>query len=72
LDLDPAQEMALHYRIRKRRGKEVLQEGYSKHNLLASYVHGHWASNPPIALNFIAACARIQASAKLHASARIR
>lgn len=50
--------LELCYRLRKRRGKEVSQEGYFKGQLLASYVHGHWASNPSIAHHFVEACAR--------------
>ena len=32
-------------------------EGYQRDNLLASYVHLHFASNPRLAPNFVAACA---------------
>ena len=31
-------------------------EGYGADNVLATYVHGHWASNPSIADAFVAAC----------------
>jgi len=39
----------------KRTGKTQL-EGYGAHNILASYVHAHWASNPSVAHAFVAAC----------------
>lgn len=42
------------YRLRKRRGGEVLEEGYAKGRVLGSYVHAHWASNPAIPRNFLA------------------
>jgi len=32
------------------------EEGYSRPNLVASYVHAHWASNPSIAKSFVRAC----------------
>lgn len=36
--------------------KQTRVEGYGLDNVLASYVHGHWASNPGIAEAFVAAC----------------
>lgn len=32
-------------------------EGYCRDNVLASYVHAHWASNPACAESFVASCA---------------
>jgi CobQ-like glutamine amidotransferase family enzyme len=32
----------------------VIQEGYARGRILASYAHGHWASNPVIAQNLVA------------------
>jgi cobyrinic acid a,c-diamide synthase len=58
LELAPLSGTAFNYRLRRRKGKEVVPEGYSKSSLLASYVHGHWASNPSIASSFVAACLR--------------
>jgi cobyrinic acid a,c-diamide synthase len=48
------------YTMRKRRGGETSTEGFvsSSGQLLASYVHAHFASNPRIAAGFVAACAR--------------
>lgn len=41
----------------KRTGQTQL-EGYGTQNILASYVHAHWASNPSIPKHFVQACAR--------------
>lgn len=50
------------YTIRRRRGGDPQLEGYSpKDNVLASYVHAHWASNPAIAENLVLACAEREA-----------
>lgn len=38
-----------------RTGREQI-EGYGAANILASYVHGHWASNPSIPEAFVQAC----------------
>ncbi len=32
------------------------EEGYARENVVASYVHAHWASNPSIAKSFVRAC----------------
>lgn len=45
------------YAVRRRRGGEVFREGYRIGNMLASYVHAHWASNPLMAEGFVQACA---------------
>ncbi len=34
------------YSVRRRRGGQVAREGYRAENVLASYVHAHWASEP--------------------------
>jgi cobyrinic acid a,c-diamide synthase len=41
----------------KRTGRSQV-EGYGTGNILGSYVHSHWASNPQIATNFVEACSR--------------
>ncbi|MBF6569416.1 MAG: cobyrinate a,c-diamide synthase [Candidatus Binataceae bacterium] len=46
------------YRMVRRRDGQVTPEGYHLKNVLASYVHAHWASNPGIAEGLIEACAR--------------
>jgi cobyrinic acid a,c-diamide synthase len=45
------------YRVATRRRKDTFAEGYVRDNVLASYVHAHWASNPRLAENFVASCA---------------
>jgi cobyrinic acid a,c-diamide synthase len=46
------------YEIQSRMGGESQPEGFVKNNLLASYVHLHFASNPDLARKFINACQR--------------
>lgn len=46
------------YRVRKRKGDQTFSEGYSKNNVIGSYVHAHWASNPNVPENFVNACIR--------------
>jgi cobyrinic acid a,c-diamide synthase len=46
------------YRLHTRRTGAIAHEGYGRDNLLASYVHAHWASNPALAEAFVRACAR--------------
>jgi cobyrinic acid a,c-diamide synthase len=45
------------YHVRRRRGGDASPEGFAMHQVVASYVHAHWASNPRIAESFVAACA---------------
>jgi cobyrinic acid a,c-diamide synthase len=46
------------YGVHVRYGGTVLQEGWASRNVLASYVHAHWASNPAVARGFVESCAR--------------
>ena len=46
------------YGVQVRYGGTVLQEGWASRNVLASYVHAHWASNPAVARGFVESCAR--------------
>ncbi len=55
--LEGAQVDGLAYRVRRRRGGSTAPEGYGQGNVLASYVHAHWASNPMAAEGFVSACA---------------
>jgi cobyrinic acid a,c-diamide synthase len=41
------------WRLRGKRQGSVIQEGYARGRILASYAHGHWASNPSIAEHFV-------------------
>jgi cobyrinic acid a,c-diamide synthase len=50
------------YSVRKRRGGSVFAEGYGDGNVLGSYVHVHWASNPLCAQGLVSACARFRES----------
>jgi len=54
--LRPEGSGACAYAIQPRRGGESQPEGFAKDNLLASYVHLHFASNPSLARNFVSAC----------------
>jgi cobyrinic acid a,c-diamide synthase len=53
----PAPEMNCVYRLQRRRTGAVEREGYCRGNILASYVHAHWASNPSVAAGFVESCA---------------
>jgi cobyrinic acid a,c-diamide synthase len=44
------------YTVRRRRGGEATAEGFVVHNVVASYVHAHWASNPRVAESFVKSC----------------
>jgi cobyrinic acid a,c-diamide synthase len=46
------------YRVTPRWGGAPFVEGFRRSNLIASYVHAHWASNPAVAENFVQTCAR--------------
>lgn len=46
----------LAYTVRRRRGGTTHAEGYGGTNVLASYVHAHWASNPLCAEGLVSSC----------------
>jgi cobyrinic acid a,c-diamide synthase len=46
------------YNVAPRWGGAPFVEGYRAGNVLASYVHAHWASNPAVAEALIGACIR--------------
>jgi cobyrinic acid a,c-diamide synthase len=57
-DLTPA------YRITRHYDRQVMREGYRLKDVLASYVHAHWASSPSIAKHLVEACTRNPANRK--------
>jgi cobyrinic acid a,c-diamide synthase len=46
------------YRITSHHDDRLIREGYCLKNVLASYVHAHWASNPGAAKQLVEVCAR--------------
>jgi cobyrinic acid a,c-diamide synthase len=50
------------YNVKPRWGGAPFVEGYRIGNLLASYVHAHWASNPAIAEALVRSCVASRAS----------
>ena len=58
--LEPAPGGIEHaYAVRPKWGDEFT-EGYHSGTLLASYVHGHWASNPSAAAGLVESCAQFR------------
>jgi cobyrinic acid a,c-diamide synthase len=57
--LEPEPPVAIErlYRVAPRWGGAPFTEGFRSGQLIASYVHAHWASNPVVAANFVEACA---------------
>jgi cobyrinic acid a,c-diamide synthase len=45
------------YTVAPHWGGEPFSEGFQCGNVVGSYVHSHWASNPAVADNFVRACA---------------
>jgi cobyrinic acid a,c-diamide synthase len=60
LDESGAEALPHLYTVRPKWGAEF-EEGYTREDLVASYVHAHWASNPSIAEAFVRACANVRA-----------
>ena len=59
---EPAGAVALAYSVRRPGADQPFREGYRVgENVLASYVHAHWASNPRVAEAFVASCAAARA-----------
>jgi cobyrinic acid a,c-diamide synthase len=52
----------LAYTVQRRHGGQVTHEGYRLENVLASYVHAHWASTPAAARGLVESCARFAQS----------
>ncbi len=60
-NLQPAPgELERLYSVKPRWGGETFAEGYHVGNVLASYVHAHWASNPKVAEGFVRSCAQFR------------
>ncbi len=58
----PSPERVDHvYSLRRRRGDTTIKEGYRLKNVVASYVHAHWASNPNVASGLVESCVRHRA-----------
>jgi cobyrinic acid a,c-diamide synthase len=57
-ELAPAPDASVDriYAVRGRRAKEFEREGYRVKNVIASYVHAHWASNAKVPLELVRAC----------------
>jgi cobyrinic acid a,c-diamide synthase len=58
LEPDPL-DIARAYTVRPKWGNSFA-EGYCANNILASYVHAHWASNPSIAAGLVDSCERFR------------
>jgi cobyrinic acid a,c-diamide synthase len=58
LKREGAPASAAPYAVRRRRGPHAEPEGHQVRNVLASYVHAHWASNPLVARGLVESCAR--------------
>lgn len=52
------------FAIRRRRDGVTLEEGFMLNNVIASYVHAHWSSNPGMAEAMVAACVRASRAKK--------
>jgi cobyrinic acid a,c-diamide synthase len=48
------------YRVEVQRTGAELHEGYGGGNVLATYVHAHWASSPEIPTRFVERCAAVR------------
>jgi cobyrinic acid a,c-diamide synthase len=59
---DGADRIDRMYNVAPRWGGAPFVEGYRIGNVLASYVHAHWASNPVIAEALVGACLRSRAA----------
>jgi len=55
-EIEMPEEVHRVYRVSARNGQETFIEGYASGNVLGSYIHLHFGSNPQVADNFVAAC----------------
>ena len=61
-ELVPRGRLERIYRLRSVRTGELVEEGYRVKNVVASYVHTHWACNRDVPLSFIDACKKYRRS----------
>ena len=54
------EEVARCYRLCRPGGEDLGPEGYRVHNVLASYVHLHFGSNPQVPANFVESCRKFK------------
>jgi cobyrinic acid a,c-diamide synthase len=54
--IDGTEELAKQYQITGRQGQKAAAEGFSWNNVLASYVHLHFGSNPETARHLLESC----------------
>jgi cobyrinic acid a,c-diamide synthase len=57
-DFKPLADLKAVYRMTRHYDRRVMPEGYSLKNVVASYIHAHWASNPRIAEQLVEVCTR--------------
>jgi cobyrinic acid a,c-diamide synthase len=60
-ELEMPETVARHYRLSRPDGADLGTEGFSSRNVLASYIHLHFASHPQLAENFVRFCAQKRA-----------
>ncbi len=57
-ELEMPESIVRSYRLSRKGGVDLGAEGFSYKNVLASYVHLHFGSNPQLAENFVSFCER--------------
>jgi len=62
-EIDAAEHLSHCYRLGRRDGEELGMEGYRYKNVLGSYIHLHFGSNPQLAANFVEFCLKVKACA---------
>ncbi len=55
-EMELPEGVARNYRLARPGGQDLGCEGYRVHNVLGSYVHLHFGSNPQVAANFVEFC----------------
>ena len=58
-ELEMPESTARSYRLSRKGGVDLGSEGFSYKNVLASYVHLHFGSNPQLAQNFVQFCSSV-------------